>query len=880
LIRKIYLGKRLKYIIFDSNIEEMETPAINDPRLATLYKAPKETILNGITLYETVDLQTLEKLINSDLLKLTFNNKICKVWHDNEKQQLEKYRDKMVAGRIKIQYNKSRNMPYGRSNPENGVGLYNIRREIRHTLASENYTDIDIDNAHPSLLLQKLNQAGISAPCLTAYVNNRPEWLDMVIKHYKINNLEKVKAEPHLIKDIPKDLFIRILFGGGFKAWSDKWGVEAATPNTKIVEFIMEVEKINEWIVMANPLLLEIAKKNKPDSHNINGTACSYYLQECEIQVLEVIYKYCVRNKYIRDDNAVLCADGLMIEKKYYEPMLLAELEEEIRNNTEFNLKLSNKEMNLGYNEILDKHLKFSYQYGQYSTAETAYIFSVLYMNKFVYVDGNLYEYTGVYWKKESDNRNTAINDLVQGVFLKYITKVVARMIAETTEEAKADSEFEKKMKRVNAIMSDVIKNINSNGNRKALIDDIIYAITRNYVEMDSQSNLVAFNNGIYDLDKAAWIKPKYNQYISMSCGWNWNFAGADHKCLDVLLNKIFPNPKIRDHYLMILSTGLWGTSTEKIINAKGEGGNGKGLLNELMMSAVGDYGYTAPSTIFISEIKEGANPAIANLHKKRFVVGSEPEENKKINTSAIKTITGGATVNCRGLYSSNCNTQLALTLIMECNTQPKFDAVNDAVARRLDVIPFVSSFKGAQTYEDDTRGMTAEEIKASNIHVANAYFKSKEFQIDNRQALIEMCFSKFEIFRQDGYAFINVPDECREASKAYMSMSDDLSNWFADSFEEDITKMIFVKEIYSKFTSSEYYINLSKQEKRDNNLGKFTQKIQKNLFMRKYFKEARSYHNGVRYLTPFIVGFCEKGSKQPATINEFDDEQKEEQMN
>jgi len=112
------------------------------------------------------------------------------------------------------------------------------------------------------------------------------------------------------------------------------------------------------------------------------------------------------------------------------------------------------------------------------------------------------------------------------------------------------------------------------------------------------------------------------------------------------------------------------------------------------------------------------------------------------------------------------------------------------------------------------------------------------------------------------------------------MSMSDDLSNWFADSFEEDKTGVIRVKDVFKNFTTSEFYINLSKQDKREYNLGKFTQKIQKNLFMRKYFKEARSYHNGKQYEQPFIVGFCEKGSKTIATINEFDDEQKEEQMN
>ena len=92
----------------------MQRPNLNDPRLASLRREAKPNCLNGITLYETVDLQVLEKLINSSLLKKTFNNQICKVWHDNEKQQLEKYRDKIIGDRAKIQYNKSKNNPFGR----------------------------------------------------------------------------------------------------------------------------------------------------------------------------------------------------------------------------------------------------------------------------------------------------------------------------------------------------------------------------------------------------------------------------------------------------------------------------------------------------------------------------------------------------------------------------------------------------------------------------------------------------------------------------------------------------------------------------------------------------------------------------------------------
>jgi hypothetical protein len=45
--------------------------------MTTNSNEPRQSVLDGLQLYELIDLTLLDKLINSKLLKETFNNKIC-----------------------------------------------------------------------------------------------------------------------------------------------------------------------------------------------------------------------------------------------------------------------------------------------------------------------------------------------------------------------------------------------------------------------------------------------------------------------------------------------------------------------------------------------------------------------------------------------------------------------------------------------------------------------------------------------------------------------------------------------------------------------------------------------------------------------------------
>jgi hypothetical protein len=209
-------------------------------------------------MYEPCDVVVLDKLINSKLLKTSFNNKTATHYFENEKTQLEEYRKLFQDGKAKIRY--SRRGKYGRSNPERALGLFPIRREIRHTLVGKDGVDIDIKNAHPVFKMQICMANEISCPELTEYVGNRQEYYDQTMEAYNCT------------EEDAKNLFIVYLNGGSIRAWirNRDIDVENVSPRFKgpdkyepiyettlNVRFHEEQRRINVIIANANPDLVE-----------------------------------------------------------------------------------------------------------------------------------------------------------------------------------------------------------------------------------------------------------------------------------------------------------------------------------------------------------------------------------------------------------------------------------------------------------------------------------------------------------------------------------------------------------------------------------------------------------------------------------------------
>ena len=316
--------------------------------------SPEKNALDGITLKERISKETLQKLINSNLLKLTITNPISKVYYANEKLQLETYLKKWNDGYVPVLYQRHPKNPYGRSNPLKALGLFPFRSEIRHTLA-ETMVDLDVHNCHPEMLRQLCLAENFPHQPLTDYCANRQKYYDEGVAAYGCSE-----------KEI-KELYIRFLYGGSFEGWAVKLNKTKCHPMVIPRGTILELEHMNAYrtcmipiqqvIVAANPHLLGIVKKLKLEKeknfYNINGSVCSFVLQEYEIRILEVMYDYCQDSGLIRDDVATLCADGLMIEKEFYTPDLLEDFQHTTKEFIGFDLTFTEKPMLKGYQKEL-----------------------------------------------------------------------------------------------------------------------------------------------------------------------------------------------------------------------------------------------------------------------------------------------------------------------------------------------------------------------------------------------------------------------------------------------------------------------------------------------------------------------------------------------
>jgi hypothetical protein len=325
----------------------------------TLTLAPVEPRIHDLTLNEPIDIEVLNKLISSDLLQSTFHNPTAEWEFRDEREQLLAYKALIKGGSAKVNYKMTLGMSFGRSNPVRALGLFSIRRQIRHTLAKPLFVDIDIENAHPTILYQIMRHYGYECGNLEDYVVNRAKYFEEVMTEYSVD------------RESAKRLFIRLLFFGSFEAWAtENKTTKVATRNIR--NFMKEIRELGTIIKDHNKVIAEEVRKNKEKKgkgkkgddgkakkpeYNEIGSVVSYYLQEIERQILETIYLYSCAKGLIPDGKAVLCADGLMILREHYDPSLLEEFSALVRERFGLTLKFTQKEMDQDYLSILDDHV-------------------------------------------------------------------------------------------------------------------------------------------------------------------------------------------------------------------------------------------------------------------------------------------------------------------------------------------------------------------------------------------------------------------------------------------------------------------------------------------------------------------------------------------
>ena len=179
------------------------------------------------------------------------------------------------------------------------------------------------------------------------------------------------------------------------------------------------------------------------------------------------------------------------------------------------------------------------------------------------------------------------------------------------------------------------------------------------------------------------------------------------HKFLDTVTGK---DASLQKFLQVASGYALTGSTREQILLfLYGKGQNGKTVLIRTIGGVLGDYHKTAPMETFLDSINDRHPTELAGLRGARLVTAAETEQGRRWSETKIKTLTGGDEISARFMRQDFFTYVPQFLLMVYGNHKPGLRSVDDAMRRRLKLIPFATKISEAERDDDLPEKLQAE---------------------------------------------------------------------------------------------------------------------------------------------------------------------------
>ena len=216
--------------------------------------------------------------------------------------------------------------------------------------------------------------------------------------------------------------------------------------------------------------------------------------------------------------------------------------------------------------------------------------------------------------------------------------------------------------------------------------------LARDHTAWNADPLLLGTPGDVVDLRDGELLAPDAAYMVNLSAGVRPAPQGAPHPLWSQFLQEATCGDAELQRYLK-QRAGYWltgDTSREDFDFFYGPGGNGKGVFLKTIASIMGDYALVAPISQFMVSRHDEHLCELARLAHARLVVASEPEENRSWAIGKIKQLTGNESrIAARHMHQNFFEFLPRFKLVFVGNTKPRIAAVDEALARRLNLVPF-----------------------------------------------------------------------------------------------------------------------------------------------------------------------------------------------
>lgn len=205
-----------------------------------------------------------------------------------------------------------------------------------------------------------------------------------------------------------------------------------------------------------------------------------------------------------------------------------------------------------------------------------------------------------------------------------------------------------------------------------------------------------------------------------------------------------------------------------------GGGGNGKGTFLNTIDWMLNDYARAANMDMFVEQKYQSHPTDVAGLMGARLVTAQETEEGKRWHESRLKAFTGGDPITARFMRQDEFTFIPQFKLVFAGNHKPLLRNVDEAIRRRLYLIPFTVTIDASRR---------------------DPYLYAK--LRDEMPGILQWCIDGCLDWQDNMLA---PPDRVLATTEDYFEDQDTLKQFFADCCEFDRNYRVVTTDLYRRY--------------------------------------------------------------------------------
>lgn len=327
-----------------------------------------------------------------------------------------------------------------------------------------------------------------------------------------------------------------------------------------------------------------------------------------------------------------------------------------------------------------------------------------------------------------------------------------------------------------------------------------LYTNGRAFLEqLDSDSNLLGFDNGILNISTGEFGDGRPEHMVTRTCGYDYTPVVDEEVAaeIDAFLDGCFPTEEEKRFCLQSLAASLKGTNQQEVFHIwTGKGSNGKGCTATLMEQTLNDMedGYAGSIDISyfttVTKNSSAASPEVAALQGRRWVTCSEPEASQQLQGGKVKKVSGRDNITARHLYGQVITFKPQFIIWLQANGPPTLSKADGGTRRRIRVQEWVYEFVPYPMlpYEKQI-DITFKETKASSLAWRQQFML---MMLRNQVAMVE------------------APEAILRASEAYEQACNPMAEWVNERVEFGADYKVSKEEWYRDYR--EFTANLGQK--------------------------------------------------------------------